>query len=77
MVQPVPTPPAVSWVPSRKVVTQFAANILTTVVALIVTKAGLHESAAVAGEVSAGIGIAAGAIAGYVVRELPAAEKHL
>lgn len=67
----------VSWVPNRKVVTQFATNVLTGAVALLVTKLGLHESPAVALWISGGIGIAAGAVAAYVVREVPVVERDL
>ena len=69
--------PSASRVPSRKVIAQFVGNVLTAAVALLVTKLGLHESAAVAAEVSAGIGIIAGAVAGYMVREIPVIEKDI
>jgi uncharacterized membrane protein len=69
--------PSVSWVPSRKVVSQFVANVLTAGAALLVTKLGLHISTAVSAEISAAIGIVAGAVAGYMVREIPLVEKDL
>lgn len=72
---PDPAPP--SWAPRRKVVAQFTANVLAAVAALLVTKLGLNESAAVAAEVSGLIGIIAGAVAGYVVREAPVLEKDI
>jgi hypothetical protein len=61
-------------VPNRKVLSQFAANALTFIAALLVTKLGLHETATEAGTVSAVIGIAAGGIAGYLVKEIPRLE---
>jgi uncharacterized membrane protein len=71
------TAPAVSWTPKRKVIAQFTANVLAAVAALLVTKLGIHESAAVAAGVAGVIGIVAGAIAGYVVREAPVIEHDL
>jgi hypothetical protein len=50
------------------------ANALTLILAIVVTRFGLHESSLVAGEVSAVIGIVAGGIAGYLVKELPKIE---
>ena len=73
-----PTPQPVSqptWVPTRKVLTQLATNVLTFLVALAVSHFGLKESAEAAGIVSAVIGIAAGAVAGYLVREIPRLEQ--
>lgn len=67
----------VSWVPNRKLTTAVVTNVLTTTVALAVTKLGLNESAAVAGWVSGGIGIVAGAVAGYIVKEVPVIEKRM
>ena len=72
-----PAPQPVSWVPSRKVLASFTANVLTLIVALAVTKLGLHESATTAGMVSAAVGIAAGGIAGYLVREIPRLEADV
>jgi hypothetical protein len=69
--------PSVSWVPSRKVLVQFVTNVLTAVAALLVTGLGLHEPAAIAAEISAGIGIVAGAVAGYLVKEIPAVEHDI
>jgi len=69
------TPQPVSWVPNRKVLTQLATNILTFLVALAVSHWGLKESAEAAGIVSAVIGIVAGAVAGYLVREIPRLEQ--
>jgi hypothetical protein len=71
------TKPAPAWLPKRKVVASFVANVLTAAAALLVTKLGLHESAAVAAEVSALIGVVAGAVAGYAVREAPVLEKDI
>ena len=70
------TPPA-SWVPSRKVVTQLTVNILTFLAALAVSHWGLKDSAEAAGIVSAAIGIVAGAVAGYLVREIPRLEQDV
>lgn len=74
-----PAKPATAplWLPKRKVIAQFTANVLTALAALLVTKLGLHESAAVAAEVSALIGVISGAVAGYVVREAPVLEKDV
>jgi hypothetical protein len=69
--------PSVSWVPSRKVFVQFVTNVLTAVAALLVTGLGLHVSPADAAEISAGIGIVAGAVAGYLVKEAPVIEKDV
>jgi hypothetical protein len=71
--QPAPEPP---WVPSRKVLTQFTANVLTLGVALVAAHFGLHETSGDASVVSAGIGIAAGGIAGYLVKEIPRLEAE-
>lgn len=62
------------WVPSRKLLTAVVTNLLTLGVSLVVAHFGLHESSLVAGEVSALISVAAGAIAGYLVREIPRLE---
>ena len=70
------TPPA-TWVPSRKIIAAVAANVLTLGVALAVSHYGLHESAEAAGIVSAVIGIVAGAVAGYLVKEIPIIEADV
>jgi len=69
--------PSVSWVPSRKLVSAVAANILTAAVALAVSRLGLRVSAGESAEISGAIGIVAGAVAGYVVREVPVIEKDV
>lgn len=71
---PAPAPPPVSWVPNRKVIAGVVANVLTFLVAVVVAHFALHESSLAAGEVSAVIGIVAGAVAGYMVKELPKLE---
>ena len=79
MTTPAPVTPAPKalWVPSRKVVTQFSANALTLTVALAVAHWGLRETSGDAAVVSAVIGIAAGGIAGYLVREIPRLEADV
>jgi hypothetical protein len=57
---------------SQKLVAAVFTNILTVVVAYVITKFGIHESVAVASQIATVIGIFAGAAAGYVVKELPA-----
>lgn len=69
-----PAPPPPSWVPTRKWIAWAVANVLTFLVAVVVAHFGLHESSLAAGEVSAVIGILAGAVAGYMVREIPRLE---
>jgi putative flippase GtrA len=66
-----------TWVPSRKLTAAIITNALTWLVALAVTKLGLHESVAVAAWVSTVIGIVAGAVAGYLVKEIPVLEKDI
>lgn len=56
---------------SRKLVTAVVANVLAYVVAIVVAKVGFHETAAQAAEVSAYVGIAASAVAGFLVKEIP------
>jgi hypothetical protein len=56
---------------SRKLVTAIVTNVLADGVALAVTKFGLHLSPAEAAEVSAYVGIAAGAVAGFLFKEVP------
>jgi len=72
-----PQPSELAWLPSRKVATQFITNVLTTGASLLVTHFGLHLTTAQQGWVSGAIGIAAGFIAGYLVRELPQIEHDL
>jgi len=73
-ITPAPAPQP-SWVPTRKVIAGVATNVLTFLVALAVSHFGLKESAEAAGIVSAVIGIVAGAVAGYLVREIPRLEQ--
>ena len=75
-ITPAPAPQP-SWVPTRKVIAGVATNVLTFLVALAVSHFGLKESAEAAGIVSAVIGIAAGAVAGYLVKELPIIEADM
>jgi hypothetical protein len=56
---------------SRKLVTAVLVNILTDAVALIVNHFSLHLSAAEAAEVASYVGVAAGALAGFLVKEIP------
>jgi len=77
-VTPLPAPPPpVSWVPNRKVVTQLVTNALTWGVALTVSRYGLHENSLEAGIITAAIGITAGAVAGYMVKEIPKLEQDV
>jgi len=69
--------PSVNWVPSRKLVSAVVTNILTAAVALVVSRLGLHISAGESAEISGGIGIVAGAVAGYVVKEVPVIEQDV
>jgi hypothetical protein len=61
-------------VPGRKVLTQFITGLLTVGAGLVVDRFGLDESSLAAGEVTAVIGILAGGIAGYLVKEIPRIE---
>ena len=70
-------PPPARWVPNRKVVAQVTANVLTWGVALAVSHYGLHENSLEAGIITAAIGIVAGAVAGYLVREIPRIEAEV
>lgn len=70
-------PPRAPWVPSRKVLTTVATNVLTWGVALLVARLGLHEDSLTAGMVTAVIGIVAGGIAGYLVKEIPRIEADV
>lgn len=69
-----PAPPPPSWVPSRKVIAGVVTNVLAWGVALLIARTGLHEDSLTAGIVTAVIGIVAGAVAGYMVKELPKLE---
>jgi uncharacterized membrane protein len=69
--------PSVNWTPSRKVVSQFVANVLTGVAAMLVARLGLHVSPYESAVIASAIGIVAGAVAGYVVREVPVIEKDV
>ena len=75
-ITPAPAPQP-SWVPNRKVVVGVVTNILTWGVALTVSHYSLHENSLEAGIVTAAIGIAAGAVAGYMVREIPRLEQDV
>jgi hypothetical protein len=72
-----PAPPLPSWVPSRKVIAGVTTNILTWAVALLVSHYSLHEDSLTAGIVTAVIGIVAGAVAGYMIREIPRLEQDV
>jgi hypothetical protein len=69
--------PVARWLPNRKLIYTVTVNALTWLVALGVTKLGLHEPTAVAGWVSTVIGLVAGAVAGYLVKEIPVIEKDI
>ncbi len=56
---------------SRKLVTAVLVNLLTDGVALVVNHFSLHLSAPEAAQVAAYVGVAAGAIAGFLVKEIP------
>lgn len=56
---------------SRKLVTTVVTFLLVDAVALVVNHFSLHVSPAEAAQVSSYIGIAAGAIAGFIVKEVP------
>ena len=67
-------PPRPPWVPSRKWVAGVVTNVLTWGAALLVARLGLHEDSLTAGMVTAVVGIVAGGIAGYLVKEIPRIE---
>jgi ABC-type microcin C transport system permease subunit YejE len=56
---------------SRKLVTAVLTNFLTDAVGLVVARYSLHLSVAEATQISAVIGVVAGALAGFIVKEVP------
>jgi putative flippase GtrA len=58
-------------------ITTVTTNVLTWAVALLVSHYSLHENSLEAGVITAAIGIVAGAVAGYMVREIPVLERDV
>lgn len=56
---------------SRKLVTAIVTAALTNAVAVVVNHFSLHLNPAVTAEVATYIGLAAGAVAGFLLKEVP------
>jgi fructose-specific phosphotransferase system IIC component len=69
--------PVLKWIPNRKWIAWATANILGWVAGFVVTKLGIHETASAALGQSTVIGFIAGAVASYVVKEVPLIEKDI
>ncbi len=61
--------PTVTWLPNVKVLTQVFTNVLGFGVTWAVTKLGFHQDAATANAISAVVGVVAGFLAAYIVKE--------
>jgi hypothetical protein len=69
--------PLLRWIPNRKWIAWATANILGWVAGWAVTRLGIHESVQAAAAQTALIGFIAGAVASYVVKEVPLIEKDI